>query len=139
MSGAEPWIGSNRPGPAPSEADGNSPSEPASTAASSLRMSPNMFSVRITSNAAGSATRRIAAVSTYTCSNRTSGYSRATRVTVSRHSWDTSSTFALSTDVRRPRRRRAAANAMRATRSTSTVEYVSVFTARDAARPRGSP
>jgi len=64
MSGADPWIGSNRPGPEPSEAEGRRPSEPASTAASSLRMSPNMFSVRITSNAAGSATSRMAAVST---------------------------------------------------------------------------
>ena len=51
MSGAEPWTGSNRPGPSgrPSEALGSMPIEPVSIAASSLRMSPNMFSVRITS------------------------------------------------------------------------------------------
>src|SRR2546430_2280773 len=58
---AEPWIGSNSPGPAPNDADGRRPSAPTSTAASSLRMSPNMLSVSSTSNEAGSATRRIAA------------------------------------------------------------------------------
>ena len=36
---------------APSDADGNSPIDPANTDASSVRMSPNMFSVTITSNA----------------------------------------------------------------------------------------
>src|SRR3989441_911988 len=61
IPGAEPWIGSNSPGPAPSDADGRRPSAPTSTAASSLRMSPNVFSVSSTSNEAGSATRRIAA------------------------------------------------------------------------------
>ena len=53
MSGAEPWTGSNRPGPSPpSEALGSIPIEPVSIAASSLRMSPNMFSVTITSKSA---------------------------------------------------------------------------------------
>ena len=60
-AGAEPWIGSNSPGPSPSDADGKSPSDPASTAASSLRMSPNMFSVSRTSMPAESVTSRIAA------------------------------------------------------------------------------
>ena len=55
MSGAEPWIGSYRPwrpwavSRVPSDADGSIPSEPAITAASSDRMSPNRFSVTRTS------------------------------------------------------------------------------------------
>ncbi|MNT94087.1 hypothetical protein D3C72_2357000 [compost metagenome] len=51
MSGAEPWMGSKIPTLpcSPSEADGSRPSEPASIEASSVRMSPNMFSVTITS------------------------------------------------------------------------------------------
>ena len=54
MSGAEPWTGSNTPGPSsPRLAEGSIPSEPVSIAASSLRMSPNMFSVTITSKRAG--------------------------------------------------------------------------------------
>src|SRR5258706_69257 len=53
--------------------DGRVGGGPTSPAASSLRMSPNMFSVRRTSNAAGSATSFIAAKSTYRCSRRTSG------------------------------------------------------------------
>src|SRR5438132_1468388 len=49
MSGAEPWTGSNRPGPSPpSEALGSNPIDPVSIAASSERMSPNIFWVRIT-------------------------------------------------------------------------------------------
>ncbi len=74
MSGAEPCTGSNSPGPepSPSEALGSIPSEPVSIAASSLRMSPNMFSVRITSNSAGRDTSCIAALSTSMCSSGTS-------------------------------------------------------------------
>ena len=85
-------------------------------------MSPNRFSVSSTSTRAGSATSRIAAKSTYRCSSLTAGNSSApTRVTVSRQSSDTSSTFALSTDVSRPRRSAAARNATRATRSISAA------------------
>src|SRR5688500_12795426 len=59
--GAEPWIGSYRPMlPSPNDADGSSPSEPASIEASSVRMSPNMFSVTITSYSRGLAIRCIA-------------------------------------------------------------------------------
>ncbi len=39
--------------PFPTDAEGNSPSEPLITLASSLRISPNIFSVRITSNCFG--------------------------------------------------------------------------------------
>ena len=81
MSGAEPWTGSNRPGPsAPRLAEGSIPSEPVSIAASSERMSPNMFSVRITSKRDGSETSCIAALSTSMWSSSTSGYSAATRL-----------------------------------------------------------
>ena len=75
MSGAEPWTGSNRPGvpSAPRLAEGNIPSEPVSIAASSLRMSPKRFSVRITSKPAGRETSCIAALSTSRCSSATSG------------------------------------------------------------------
>ena len=53
MSGAEPCTGSNSPGAcAPSEALGSMPIEPVSIAASSERMSPNMFSVRSRRSAA---------------------------------------------------------------------------------------
>ena len=77
-----------------------------SIAASSLRMSPNRFSVRITSNREGSLTSCIAALSTSRWSSSTSGNPSAIRVTVSRHRREVSSTFALSTDVTRRRRPR---------------------------------
>ena len=57
--GDDPWIGSKRPATpwtvrrSPSDAEGSMPSDPASTEASSERMSPNMFSVTMTSNDAG--------------------------------------------------------------------------------------
>ncbi|CAM5263158.1 hypothetical protein RLIN73S_01618 [Rhodanobacter lindaniclasticus] len=73
MSGAEPWIGSYKPAlPSPSDADGNSPSEPASAAASSVRMSPNRFSVTTTSYALGRVSSSIAIESTSWCSTVTS-------------------------------------------------------------------
>ena len=68
-------------------------------AASSLRMSPNMFSVRITSNCDGRDTSCIAALSTSRWSSCTPAWPAATRVTTSRHSREVSSTFALSTLV----------------------------------------
>ena len=49
------------------------PMEPVIMLASSERMSPNMFSVRITSNCAGSFTSCIAQLSTNICSRATSG------------------------------------------------------------------
>ena len=81
-------------------------------------MSPNMFSVTITSNCSGVRTSCMAALSTSMSSISTSGYSRATSWTTRRHMRDVSSTFALSTDVSRPRRARASSNARRAMRST---------------------
>ena len=70
-------------------------------------MSPNMFSVTITSNCAGSEASCIAALSTSMSSTWTSGYSVATSATTRRQRRDVSSTFALSTEVTWPRRERA--------------------------------
>ena len=56
-------------------ADGSMPSEPASTDASSDRMSPNMFSVTITSKMPGDVMSCIAQESTRRCSSSTSGNS----------------------------------------------------------------
>ena len=74
------------------------PSEPVSIAASSLRMSPNMFSVRMTSNAVGFATSCIAALSTSMWSSGRDSCS-AMRSTVFRHSREVSRMLALSTLV----------------------------------------
>jgi hypothetical protein len=98
------------------------PMLPASMAASSLRMSPNRFSVRITSKSAGRATSCMAALSTSRCSSLTSGNSRAVSTTTSRQSCETSRMFALSTDVTFFRRVRAASNATRAMRRISATE-----------------
>ena len=100
MSGADPWTGSNRPGPpSPRLADGSIPIEPVIIAASSLRMSPNMFSVTMTSKSLGRATSCIAALSTSMWSSSIAGCSAATSRTTSRHSRELSSTLALSTEV----------------------------------------
>ena len=79
MSGAEPCTGSNTPGSVrrPARRSGSIPIEPVSIAASSERMSPNMFSVRITSKWRGAATSRMAALSTSRCSSSMLGNSRA--------------------------------------------------------------
>ncbi|MNR13135.1 hypothetical protein D3C85_1295230 [compost metagenome] len=123
MSGAEPWIGSNRPGPsAPREAEGSRPMEPPSTEISSDRMSPNMFSVRMTSYSRGLRIRCMAMESTRACSRVICGYSSAwMRVTTSRHRRLVSMTLALSTEVTLPRRWPAAWKAARATRSISST------------------
>ena len=70
MSGADPWMGSNNPPRpfAPSDAEGRSPMEPASIDASSVRMSPNMFSITMTSKSRGRLMRCIDAESTSMCS-----------------------------------------------------------------------
>ena len=57
ISGALPWIGSYSPNRVPgwvpalslTLAEGNTPMDPGMTEASSVRMSPNMFSVTMTS------------------------------------------------------------------------------------------
>ena len=102
-------------------AEGSMPSEPVSIAASSVRMSPNMFSVTITSKSAGRETSCIAALSTSRWSSSTSGYSPATPLTTSRQSREVSSTLALSTDVTRP----AASAAARPRRPTRAIRSIS--------------
>ena len=61
-------------------AEGSIPIEPVSIAASSLRMSPNMFSVTITSKWRGAATSCMAALSTSRCSSSMFGYSLGVHV-----------------------------------------------------------
>ena len=130
--GAEPWIGSYMPNVpcsvrrSPSDADGSNPREPASTLASSDRMSPNRFSVTSTSNSAGRFTRSIAHESTSWWLSSTSGKSAATSSATCRHSRDVARTFALSTLVTRLRRVRASSNASRTIRAISRSEYGSV-------------
>ena len=138
MSGAEPWIGSYRPwrpwavSRVPIEADGSSPSEPAMTAASSDRMSPNRFSVTRTSKPAGHFASIIAALSTSRCSSSTSGKSAWTSSVTLRHRRLVARTFALSTWVTFLRRVRASSNARVTIRRISASVYHSVSIA---ARP----
>ena len=74
MSGAEPPDGSYRPNLVSFMlAEGSIPMEPVIIEASSERISPNMFSVTMTSNCAGSFTSCIAELSTSICSSFTSG------------------------------------------------------------------
>src|ERR1700693_2054363 len=126
VAGALPLIGSYRPKRPPSLAAalpkvalGRLPSEPVSIAASSERMSPKVFSVKITSKRCGSRISCIAAVSTSRCSSSISGYSACSATTTRRHSRLVSRTFCLSTEVTRRRRARASSNATRALRSIS--------------------
>ena len=74
MSGALPWLGSYRPNFVSFRlALASMPMEPVTMLASSERMSPNMFSVRITSNWAGSFTSCMAQLSTSIWESSTSG------------------------------------------------------------------
>ena len=93
--------------------------------ASSDKMSPNMFSVRITSNCFGSLTNCMAQLSTSICSSVTSGYSFATSSTTFLQSLEASSTFALSTLVTFFRRFIAISNARFAILRISFSLYVS--------------
>jgi len=125
MSGADPCTGSYNPVfVEPTLAEASSPIEPATIAASSERMSPNMFSVSTTSKSAGRATSCIAALSTSMCSSATPSKRLATPSTVSRQSRDVSRMFALSTETTAPRRDGDAAsrNATSAMRSISSTE-----------------
>src|SRR3989304_661319 len=66
LSGVLPGMGWYIAGPvSPIEAEGSIPIEPVSVAASSDKMSPNMFSVTITSNWRGFLTSCMAQLSTY--------------------------------------------------------------------------
>ena len=88
-------------------------------AASSERMSPNMFSQRMTSNCFGHLTSCMAALSTYMWESSTSGYSLAMPVTISRQSTDVERTLALSMEQTFLPRLRAAWKATWVMRSIS--------------------
>ena len=123
MSGAEPWMGSYRPRvPSPSEEDGIIPMEPVIMEASSERMSPNIFSVTMTSNWAGFLTICMAALSTNISLYSTSGYSSFRRCITARHRRLVSRTLALSTQHSFLRRLRAVSKPMRPIRSISCSE-----------------
>ena len=92
-------MGSNKAYLSPTEAEANKPIDPPITLASSLIMSPNIFSVRITSNCFGFNIICIAALSTNKKSRATSEYSFATSPTTLRHNLELSNTLALSTKV----------------------------------------
>mmetsp|Transcript_16001 Transcript_16001/g.32839 ORF Transcript_16001/g.32839 Transcript_16001/m.32839 type:complete len:202 (+) Transcript_16001:121-726(+) len=124
MSGAEPWQGSKTPGPdSPKLADGSMPNDPTSIDASSERISPKILPHTMVSNCFGHLMSCIAALSTYMWLSSTSGKSFVmTSVTTSRQSWDTSSTFALSTLQSLPPLLLATSPATRAMRSISLSE-----------------
>ena len=111
-------------GPAVAEAsaDGSIPIEPASIEASSVRMSPNMFSVTITSKSAGGGRGASRRVDQRRPDARRRGTRRATSCATSRQSRDDSSTLALSTEVSRLRGAGArGAKAARTMRSISSA------------------
>ena len=82
-------------------------------------MSPKRFSVTITSKPAGRSQSFIVMLSTSWCSSCTSGKSSAISSASSRQSRELSSTFALSTLVRCPRRSRASRKPVRRMRLIS--------------------
>src|SRR5258708_27324553 len=124
--GADPCIGSNSGAPDPKLADGISPIDPTSAAAASLKMSPNILVVSITSNCEGFSINCIAALSTYMFSSVTFGRALLIALTVRRHTCELVSTLALSTEHNRCERFSARAYANAAIRSISGVEYDSV-------------
>src|SRR5579864_5386227 len=128
--GAEPWIGAKSGALEPKLAEGITPIEPTRAAAASLRMSPNILVVRMTSNCEGRSVSCMAALSTYMWSKRISGYAALISVTVRRQSCELASTLALSTEHKRRDRVSARAKAKVAMRSISDVEYDSVSNAR---------
>ena len=86
--------------PSPSDAHGSMPSEPASTAASSVRMSPNMFSVTITSKLRGLRDQpHRARVDQQVVELDVGELARRPRSRSARHRREDSSTLALSTEV----------------------------------------
>ena len=85
--------------PSPSEALGSMPSEPVSTAASSVRMSPNMFSVTITSKLPGCGDQPHGAGVDQLVLERDVAELAPSSVATWRHRRDDSSTLALSTEV----------------------------------------
>jgi hypothetical protein len=99
-------------------------------------MSPNRFSVTMTSKSAGRRISSMAHESTSWWLRRTSGYSTAISSVTRRQSREVASTFALSTWVTAPRRVRASSKARRTIRLISRSAYGSVSSA---VRAPGSP
>ena len=95
------------------------PMDPVIMDASSERMSPNMFSVTITSNWAGSFTICMAQLSTSMSVSSTSGYSSARRCITAFQRREQSRTLLFSTEQRRFPRFRAVSKPMRPMRSIS--------------------
>ena len=113
-------MGSYRPRvPSPKEEEGIMPMEPVIMEASSDRMSPNIFSVTITSNWLGSFTICMAQLSTSISDSSTSGYSAANSCMAFFHSREESSTLLFSTLQRRFFRFRAVSKPMRPMRRIS--------------------
>src|SRR3954451_3022776 len=119
-------MGSKRAVPDPILADGITRIDPTRAEAAWLRISPNMLVVSTTSNCDGFNVNCIAALSTYMCSSRTSGYASPMEVTVLRHNCELARTLALSTEHTRRDRLSARVNANVVMRSISGVEYASV-------------
>ena len=92
-------------------------------------MSPNRFSVTITSNHAGLFTSSIAHESTSWWLTSTSGKPGFSSSTTCRQRREVAMTLALSTLVRRPRRARASSKPRRTTRRISASVYGSVSSA----------
>lgn len=118
MSGAAPWTACAIVFRADALIEGALPSEPESSPARSDRMSPNRFSVTMTSKSPPRRTSRAAIASTCSSSTSTLGY----MVPISRHTSRNKpvvfdSTFALCTMVTRLRRREARSKAVCAMRS----------------------
>ena len=112
---------------------------PASTDASSDRMSPKRFSVTRTSKLAGAARATWRRRRPAGRRARRPGTPAATSWMTCRHRRDVARTLALSTDVSRFRRPRASSKASRTTRPTSSAVYGRVsFAARAPGAPYGS-
>src|SRR5436309_13355727 len=97
-------MGSKSGADEPKLAEGISPMEPTSAAAASLRISPNMLLLSITSNCEGRSDNCIAALSTYIFSTFTPVSTALLFLTVRRHSCDEEHRFGLATEEKRIQR-----------------------------------
>ena len=123
MSGAEPWTGSNTPGPSLAEARrGQHPER----AGEHRRLVAEDVAEHVLGHDHVEAGRRRRRAASRRCRPacgraRRPGSPPRPASTTSRQRREVSSTFALSTEVTRPRRRPAASNATRAIRSISAT------------------
>src|SRR2546427_12871987 len=104
-------MGSKSGADEPKLAEGISPMEPTSAAAASLRISPNMLLLSITSNCEGRSVNCIAALSTYMCSSFTAGEAAPIAGTVRRQRGELVHNVALSTQHQRLQRLASPASA----------------------------